>query len=318
MKKNKIKVLKRLLAVTLVSVLIISSSNLTAFASTDVTDGEKLVIIDKDGSITYQTLETQEQMSTDSNEDVIVVDTANNEYTVSQNDNQISTFASSGLEPVSDFSVSLLPYRNMCYIFSTFPDGYLYGSSGTLVSKNVVLASAHGVYNNEHGGKATSVLVAIGAYMDSGKVIAQSGVYQRKMIVLHEDWTAREYESADWSLIVLPEEFHAISYQGYGYSTDYTQSTGRNITLIGYPGGTRFCYSKGQITGTTNYKWNEANKGLWTTSAASENGMSGGPVIDDNTGVVIGIIKGKEKLTGTNVSIPLNKTITDAIQAYSK
>lgn len=47
MKKSKFKVLKRLLAISFVFALIISSSNLTAFASTDVTDGEKLVVINE-------------------------------------------------------------------------------------------------------------------------------------------------------------------------------------------------------------------------------------------------------------------------------
>lgn len=256
-------------------------------------------------------------MSTDSNEDIIVVDTADNECAILQNDNQISTFASSGLEPVSEFSVTFPPYRNLCLIWSEFPNGDKIVSSGTLVSRNVVLSSGHGVYDKDRGGGAKSVIVAVGVYYTSnGTAVYPNGSVQREKLVLHQDWAEKKYDMADWAVITLPENYN--SYQGYGYSTDYTQSTGRNITLIGYP-GERFCYSNGQITGTTNNKWNEANRGLWTTSAKSDYGMSGGSVIDDNTGVVIGIIKGHDAaLFGGNVCVPLNKTITDTIQANSK
>lgn len=319
--KKRIRGLKRLLTATMVFVLVICGSNLTAFAGTseDTAGGETLLICNKDGSVTYQTIPAQEQTEVDVDESDIVCDMDASESSMwhSKTDDQISTLAASSLDPVSLLSVTFAPYKYSCLIESAFPSGDTIASSGILVGKNIVLASGHGVYDSKRGGSATNVRVKVGAYYTStGESKYQSGMYQKENIIIHKDWAENGLDKADWALITIPTTFD--SYQKCGYASDYTRVMERKITLLGYP-GKQFCCSKGQITGTTDYKWNEANKGLWTTSAQSDHGMSGGPAIDDETGAVIGVIKGKDTpIIGSNAVVPLTKVVIDAIKTYSK
>jgi len=88
---------------------------------------------------------------------------------------------------------------------------------------------------------------------------------------------------------------------------------------MGYPeSANQMYYSTGNITGTTNNMSNEANRGLWTSSASSQAGMSGGPVIDDATGAVVGIVKGVLNSNGTNVDVPLSELVINTIRAYKE
>ena len=58
-------------------------------------------------------------------------------------------------------------------------------------------------------------------------------------------------------------------------------------------------------------------KELWTTSATSLDGMSGGPMFDLNTATVIGVVKGKtSSLFGSNVCVPITKQLNDLIKEY--
>lgn len=52
---------------------------------------------------------------------------------------------------------------------------------------------------------------------------------------------------------------------------------------------------------------------LWTTSAKEVAGMSGGPIIDEATGAVIGVIHGHRKLFNTNLCVPTNSQMVDII-----
>ncbi len=354
MKKNKFKHLKRLLVVGLVFSLLIGESTLTAFANADTevsaemevsadaevsaetevsadaevsaeteesvdaeedNDNHTLVIFEEDGSVTYETVTEQNQTKSNSANAVILNDMEGGEPFSSQDDNQISALAS-GLSDVSMFSITQVPYKYSCMIISRFPNGKGLATSGILVGKNIVLASGHGVYMHDWGGEATSVMVGVGTYYTSdGKMETQYPSCYKKRMILDTAWVNDKKDSGDWALITLPDNYD--SYQLTGYAPDYTKAIGRSIRLLGYP-GERFCTSTGTITGTTDdSQSDERYRGLWITSAQSEEGMSGGPMIDEATGAVIGVVKGKERKSFKNVEVPLRKFIIDAIATYS-
>ena len=116
----------------------------------------------------------------------------------------------------------------------------------------------------------------------------------------------------------MPENID-YPYQKCGYVPDYTQATNKDIRLIGYPGvegkgATAFKTSIGQITGTTdNLFINDKVKNLWTLSAKCDGGMSGGPIIEESNGVVIGIYVARRGLVNTALANPLTKEIADVI-----
>lgn len=332
---KKLKSLCRLLSTVLVISLIISGTSLTVFANEDVSTEESteeiadiqsestvdatenvIVHISKDGNISYETIPvTSEETSTYSNEDIVIL---NDTPSTLQEDDVMATASSNDLQDVSPFVVSFAPYKHMCLITALFPDGTVAESSGILISKNLVLASAHGIYLSEYGGAAKHVDIGVGAYF-SGSERKYQGYYQDwNGAVLSKQWAENELRKEDWSLIKLSQ--NVDSYQKCGYVPDYAQANGKEIRVIGYPGeknkgATSFKTSVGQITGTTDSLFMDAiYKNMWTHSAEINEGMSGGPILEiSNDNTVIGIQEGHRNLIGTPFAVPLTKEIADVI-----
>ena len=92
---------------------------------------------------------------------------------------------------------------------------------------------------------------------------------------------------------------------------------GSIVAIIGNPGGKKF-FSKGDIRGTDVSE--KGNKVLVTT-AAVDHGSSGSPLIDMETGEVVGIITSMlTNAQGTNYAAPVNKLhdLLKSVPATSK
>lgn len=334
---KKLKSLCRLLSTVLVISLIISGTSLTVFANEDVDIEESteeiadiqsestvdatenvIVHITEDGNISYETIPvTSEEASTYSNGDIVIL---NDTPSALQEDDVMTTASSTDLQDVSPFSVSFAPYKYMCLISAIFPDGTVMESSGILISKNLVLASGHGIYDHIHEGAAKSVYIGVGTYFSGSERKYQVDYQFWNGAVLSRQWVENGLVKEDWSLIKLSQ--NVDSYQRCGYFSDFAQATGKDIRLIGYPGienvgAVSFKTSTGQITGTTNVILTEEQyKNLWKLSAETTNGMSGGPIIEESTGTVIGVIHGKVVNAfgvQTPTGVPLTKEIADVI-----
>lgn len=318
MKRNKTRGFKRLLAFSLAAIIIICGANCAVLADAALLDDNTIIACNANGNITYETIQKQTTDNEEINSYACKVEV--NMLDTSQIDEGISALTSSSLNKVQNTEDS--PYRNVCYILAQYSDGHLSHSTGVLVGFNLVLVSAHGVYDNEHGGFATSITVAPGAYLDSnGNLQMPLGSAQNTGIRAPSGWVNSKKDSYDWALVGLNRSF--TTYQIYGYAKDYTQAVNRNITIMGYPqGGDGIYYSSGTITGTTDGASNISNRGLWTTSATSQAGMSGGPVIDEATGAVIGIVKGEANnifgMSLGNVSVPLTELVINTIKSYKE
>ena len=335
---KKLKSLCRLLSTVLVISLIISGTSLTVLANEDVTTEESteeiadiqsestvdatenvIVNISKDGNISYETIPvTSEESSTYSNEDIVIL---NDTPSVLQEDDVMATASSNDLQDVSLSFVGFAPYKHMCLITATFPNGTSMDSSGILISKNLVLASAHGIYNHERGGAAKHVEIGIGTYFTDSERVAQGGTQSWNGAHLKTGWTEKQLAQCDWSLIILSQ--NVSTYEKCGYVPDIENAKGKAIRVIGYPGipnigSVYFKYGTGEITGTTNnIATKEELKNIWKYSIESEEGMSGGPIIEQSSGLVIGVVKGTvSNILGIQIStvgVPLTKEIADVI-----
>lgn len=334
---KKLKSLCRLLSTVLVISLIISGTSHTVFANEDVDTEEStdeiadiqsestvdatenvIVNISKDGNISYETIPvTSEESSTHSNEDIVIL---NDTPSALQEDDVMATASSNDLQDVSLSFVGFAPYKHMCLITATFPDGTSIDSSGILISKNLVLASAHGIYNHKYGGAAKHVQIWIGTYFTDSERVAQGGTQSWNGAHLKTGWTEKQLTQCDWSLIILSQ--NVSTYEKCGYVPDIEEAKGKAIRTIGYPGiqnigSVYFKYSTGEITGTTNVAFtSEQYKNLWKLSNETDNGMSGGPIIEQSSGIVIGVIQGKVVNAfgiQTPAGVPLTKEIADVI-----
>lgn len=310
MKKNKIG--KRLLVGILAVVFTFCGAS-EVMPAQAINDKQDVVIVDEVIDHASEAATDEVVIYTPEIEEISIskVDTLQNE----KNNSEVFSTVATGIQEVNLLMRSFEPYKNTCLIMCTFPNGKTYSSSGTMVGKNVVLIAAHGVYKQEYGGEATSIKVFIGLYnfYDTEEICANGF---KKNLILPRSWVESELPKSDWALIVLQNDY--TSYQKVGYATDYTQVIGRSVTTAGYPKETLIMnFSCGEITGTTDNKWDEANKGLWKLSTSAVKGMSGGPVMDNETGAIIGLIHGiDDTITHETVAVPLTEFIVDVIKQY--
>lgn len=314
MKKENMNTFKRFLVICLTLGALVSTANIVAFAgeiSDDeintptaneemLVDNNTVVIYNNDGSIDYQTLEDYHVYTVNKN-DFLITETNDSQT----NDSLISPYALSGTSKVLETMAE--PYKYVCYIEATFPNGDIHGSSGTLIYKNIVLACAHGIYKPECGGHATKVVVYPAQYYNYKNIlITPFGAPTKTSVRMPAGYINHQLEEYDWSLIDINKSYD--SWQKCGYAPDYTKLKGRSVNIIGYqrPQKHNIMYEGFGIIDNSFEK-------ILHISVKSEEGMSGGPVIDTKTGGLIGIIKGHKNITLNNVSVRMDEYLYNII-----
>lgn len=170
------------------------------------------------------------------------------------------------------------PYRNICYIESTFSDGYVIRGSGTLVYFDILLTAAHCVYKSEHGGWASTVKVFPGEFKNQ----APLGFTTSTLITCPNEYLNCTNTEYDWAVVDLQHSFD--TWQLYGYYGNHSAALNREVTSLGYPasGGKVMYEKKGKIT--------DIDDRLIKCSFVASGGESGGALIDDQSGRLVGII----------------------------
>lgn len=72
---------------------------------------------------------------------------------------------------------SASPYRESCFVQAIYADGTVLRGSSTVVGANDVLTALHVIYNADHGGWATQVIVTPGAVISGSTFSALLGTY---------------------------------------------------------------------------------------------------------------------------------------------
>lgn len=171
------------------------------------------------------------------------------------------------------------PYRNICYLIVTFPDGAICTGSGTLVYNDVVLTAAHVVYRPENGGVPTCIEVAP----------AQDGYYNYPMgkttafkIRTHNEWRNNKNYNYDWAVLKLNKSFD--TYQPYTLYADNEVEINNEVRTIGYSGD----YNGNMATSLGHVM--SANDFIMDIDNYIVEGDSGGAVIDTRANRLVGIV----------------------------
>lgn len=181
--------------------------------------------------------------------------------------------------PISDTLLS--PYRNVCYVSGILPDGTSIRGSGVLVYTNILLTSGHMVYQSNHGGWIHDLQVMPARNGGS----APLGITTSTSITTNNAWIGNADPDWDWAIIDLANSYS--TWQTFGYYTDYKASVGSLIEHIGFPLNNTNYYMyhcSGYIT--------EATDRRMYFDAYSQDGFSGGAIIDSNSGALVGITRG--------------------------
>lgn len=193
------------------------------------------------------------------------------------------------------------PYRNICCITTIFPDGYSIVGSGTLVYFDILLTAGHCVYKSEHGGWASTIKVVPGEFKNQEPL----GFTTSTLITCPNEYLNDTNPQYDWAVVDLQHSFD--TWQLYGYYGNYSTVLNYEVTGLGYPdnSGSVMYEDKGNITYIDDKEI--------VCSFAAKPGESGGALIDDKTGYLVGILV----RAGNNytVAIHMNQRIANVIMS---
>lgn len=177
------------------------------------------------------------------------------------------------------------PYSSIVYVQTVFADGYAIRGSGSVVGNNDVLTAEHMVYSASHGGYATQVMVAPGAFINAatGAWSAPKGTY------MATDWSSRvaNWDANGDGLVATSEAQYDMALLSFnvnlgaltGILPTSNQSGSFAGTVLGYPGkGTGLMEDTGTATPYSRY-------GAYDFSTGLGQGASGGPLLDANGNV---------------------------------
>lgn len=203
------------------------------------------------------------------------------------------------------------PQRNVCFIEVHFSDGFQARGTGTLVNFNVVLTAGHVIYQHDHGGYATYIEVVPAMVDYISRPLPASKCTGKT--ALSSNWVNNHDYNYDWGVIKLNRSYD--TYQLYAYYKDNSVEINRTVDTYGYPcdSGTKMMSCTGRILSATDYTININND--------MSQGDSGGPVIDKDTGYLVGILSTMYKngfgIPQYNTAVKINQTIVNAIKAIS-
>jgi glutamyl endopeptidase len=159
---------------------------------------------------------------------------------------QESVIGSDGRILISD--TTIYPWSAQSKLFITFPNGDIFGCSGTLIQAKYVLTAGHCVYNKNSGGWYTKMEVVPGlnnTYKPFGSAFA---TYART----YRSWINNQNSRSDMALVTLDRNIGSTT--GWlGYNS-YSTINGVTGHLAGYPGdkgGLKLYYSYGSISNST-------------------------------------------------------------------
>lgn len=144
------------------------------------------------------------------------------------------------------------PWRTICKLYMTFPNGSQYIGSGTLIASKYVLTAGHCVYSKADGGWAKSIQVIPGL---NGTYKPYGSAWAARLRT-YTGWTSNENSDHDFALITLKTNIgDSTGWLGYAYYSNINGVTGN---LSGYPGdlsnGLCQYYHYGPILSSTQYR----------------------------------------------------------------
>lgn len=225
---------------------------------------------------------------------------------------------------------STSPYKESCFVQAIYADGTVLRGSGTVVGANDVLTALHVIYNADHGGWATQVVVTPRAVISGSTFSAPLGTYSAASWTgyssnwdTNNDGTPSLAESGH-DLALLNFDLNLANLTGSLAVTDAQQNF--NGTIVGYP-------VRGN--GLTQEQVNAtylSNESVFRVDGALGVGASGGALVDSSQGTptVSGVLSAGDSaytyaiyaaMTGDNLNwyqtaAAANDALLDASSTY--
>ncbi len=245
----------------------------------DDIDARTMVVYNLEtGEVTYDVVDEEEMMEKVANYRLSVETAKMTSQETAQNQPELN---SPQLIDMSRMNES--PYNAIGRVdteFSGTKDKEKHGT-GTMLPGNLVLTSAHVVYDIEDG-RGFAINTLFKPHFTVGNM---TGGKKPKHVIVPLKFTRDHDDAYDYAMLAFDNDL-GIGCLGLAFSGDYSTHDGRILHMLGYqPEKDMGMYSQyGKIL-SSDYSY--LYSGMKT-----ENGWSGGPLLEDDT-YVIGVLKGR-------------------------
>jgi len=151
-------------------------------------------------------------------------------------------------------NTTVVPWRWICKLIITFPNGASGGCTGWFIGPKAVMTAGHCVYSRANGGWARQIEVIPGMRGATRPFGSMIGTSFRSVV----GWTRDSDPNYDYGCIILPNATlgNRVGYFGFASLTD-TSLKNLLVNNSGYPGdkpfGTQW-YNAGRVTNVTSRK----------------------------------------------------------------
>ncbi len=213
-------------------------------------------------------------------------------------------------EVVTD--TSLCPYKGVCRLtFNMASNGEEAMGSGSLVGKNILLTTAHCVFDDTTMKQNTNFTVYPGC---NGNVY-YGGSCGYKTVYYYEDWITGKNDLLDIAVCVLQQDLGTLTncYLGVWRAGTDSDLMNLDVALLGYPflgytvkDSTKQIISRGKIT--------EVDSNYFLYDAEGSKGFSGGPILDVRNSAVTGVHLGISDTTLYSVGGRITESVFNLIK----
>jgi V8-like Glu-specific endopeptidase len=152
---------------------------------------------------------------------------------------------------VQVINTTAVPWRWICKLIITFPNGKKYGGTGWFIGQKAVMTAGHCVYSSADGGWASQIEVIPGMQGTTRPYGSMIGTSFRSVT----GWTQNSDPNYDYGCIILPSPNlgNMVGYFGFAALTDASLQN-LLVNNSGYPGdkpfGTQW-FNAGRVTNVT-------------------------------------------------------------------
>lgn len=191
------------------------------------------------------------------------------------------------------------------------------GGSAALIGPKVALTAAHCIWDGKNNNYIYRNWTCWPGY-DMNTCIGAGTGWSR---VFYDDrWRTTHDARYDWAIVVLQADYTEVAgWYGVNRYEDYTSLVTQQVTSYGFPavkpGATSPYYDAMYTTGDRILSATDSN---FTYSGVTTGGFSGGPVIEDYTGRILGIHIGKEDSSGKPLAVRITTQIINSAREALK